>query len=306
MLKKLCQCIGLSSLILVVNYGDLLGGGADVRMHTPFPLARICYAQIADILVVALLSSSSSLAAARASIPGCAWSPPSSSRPISSSAPSRSSPSISSKAWCSSSWSSGPPCCCSCCCASASGIAASCASAAIRGIAHRLRRMQHRPTALGRHLEARAQPDRRRLGDHPPTPAPIPCWSGSSSTSSPTTRSSSTAPATSTCPTSTPSAPRAPSSPTPSPPATTPSRSSPRCSPARSSTASATTSTTASGCATKTIKNGRPSTAPDRLRRRRQGRMAHRRRRLVQPLLRHLQPTPSRTASGPTTTCSTA
>ena len=55
MLKKLCQCLGLASLILVVNYGDLLGGGADVRMHTPQPLARICYAQIADILLVALL-----------------------------------------------------------------------------------------------------------------------------------------------------------------------------------------------------------------------------------------------------------
>jgi hypothetical protein len=54
-LKRICQCIGLSSLILVVNYGDLLGGGADVRMHTPFPLASICYAQIVDILLVALL-----------------------------------------------------------------------------------------------------------------------------------------------------------------------------------------------------------------------------------------------------------
>jgi hypothetical protein len=53
MLKKLCQCLGLASLILVVNYGDLLGGGADVRMHTPFPVALICYAQIADILIVA-------------------------------------------------------------------------------------------------------------------------------------------------------------------------------------------------------------------------------------------------------------
>ena len=54
-LKRLCQCIGLASLILVGNYGDLLGGGADVRMHTPFPLGRICVAQIADILLVALL-----------------------------------------------------------------------------------------------------------------------------------------------------------------------------------------------------------------------------------------------------------
>ncbi len=55
MLKRLCQCLGLASLILVVNYGDLLGGGADVRMHTPLPVARICYAQIVDILLVTAL-----------------------------------------------------------------------------------------------------------------------------------------------------------------------------------------------------------------------------------------------------------
>jgi len=55
MLKKLCQSLGLSSLILVTNYGDLLGGGADVRMHTPFSLAGVCYAHIADLLLVALL-----------------------------------------------------------------------------------------------------------------------------------------------------------------------------------------------------------------------------------------------------------
>jgi hypothetical protein len=55
MLKKLCQSLGLSSLILVTNYGDLLGGGADVRMHTPFALAQVCYAHIADLLLLALL-----------------------------------------------------------------------------------------------------------------------------------------------------------------------------------------------------------------------------------------------------------
>ena len=55
MLKRLCQCIGVASLILVGNYGDLLGGGADVRMHTPDPLTRVCMAYIADILLVALL-----------------------------------------------------------------------------------------------------------------------------------------------------------------------------------------------------------------------------------------------------------
>jgi hypothetical protein len=52
--KRLCQCIGLASLILVVNYGELLGGGADVRMHVPYPLTGICLAQIADILALGL------------------------------------------------------------------------------------------------------------------------------------------------------------------------------------------------------------------------------------------------------------
>ena len=60
MLKRLCQCIGIASLILVINYGDLLGGGADVRMHTPLLARPICFAQIADILLVALFSSLSS------------------------------------------------------------------------------------------------------------------------------------------------------------------------------------------------------------------------------------------------------
>jgi hypothetical protein len=53
--KRACQCTGLASLILVGNYGDLLGGGSDVRMHTPFPLGGICLAQIVDILLVALV-----------------------------------------------------------------------------------------------------------------------------------------------------------------------------------------------------------------------------------------------------------
>jgi hypothetical protein len=55
MLKKLSQCIGLASLILVMNYGDLLGGGYDVRMHVPFAVNGIVYAQLADILLVGLL-----------------------------------------------------------------------------------------------------------------------------------------------------------------------------------------------------------------------------------------------------------
>jgi hypothetical protein len=54
-IKLLCQCIGLSSLILVMNFGDLLAGGADVRMHVPFSLGGPCFAQIADILLLGLL-----------------------------------------------------------------------------------------------------------------------------------------------------------------------------------------------------------------------------------------------------------
>jgi hypothetical protein len=54
LLKKLSQCIGLASLILVMNYGDLLGGGYDVRMHVPFPLNGIVYAQLADILILGI------------------------------------------------------------------------------------------------------------------------------------------------------------------------------------------------------------------------------------------------------------
>jgi hypothetical protein len=54
-LKQFAQCIGLASLILVMNYGDLLGGGADVRMHVPFPLVGIALAQLADIFLLALV-----------------------------------------------------------------------------------------------------------------------------------------------------------------------------------------------------------------------------------------------------------
>ncbi|MBW4038135.1 MAG: LTA synthase family protein [Acidobacteria bacterium] len=55
MLKKLSQCIGLASIILVMQYGDLLGGGSDVRMHVPFALGGIVFAQLADIFLLGLL-----------------------------------------------------------------------------------------------------------------------------------------------------------------------------------------------------------------------------------------------------------
>jgi hypothetical protein len=54
MLKRLSQCIGLASLVLVMNYGALLGGGADVRMHVPFALQGIVYAQLADVALLGL------------------------------------------------------------------------------------------------------------------------------------------------------------------------------------------------------------------------------------------------------------
>jgi arylsulfatase A-like enzyme len=55
LVKSFCQCVGLASILLVMNYGDLLGGGADVRMHVPYALVGICLAQLADIFLVALL-----------------------------------------------------------------------------------------------------------------------------------------------------------------------------------------------------------------------------------------------------------
>jgi hypothetical protein len=53
--KRLCQYIGVASLILLTNYGDLLGGGGNVRLHVPFPLIGICLAHMIDILLLGLL-----------------------------------------------------------------------------------------------------------------------------------------------------------------------------------------------------------------------------------------------------------
>ena len=55
MLKKLGQCLGLASMLLVMSYGDLLGGGYDVRMHVPFALNGIAWAQLTDIFLLGLL-----------------------------------------------------------------------------------------------------------------------------------------------------------------------------------------------------------------------------------------------------------
>jgi hypothetical protein len=55
MLKKLAQCLGLASLVLLENYTDFLGGGGKARMHVPLPLTNIIFANIADIILLTLL-----------------------------------------------------------------------------------------------------------------------------------------------------------------------------------------------------------------------------------------------------------
>jgi hypothetical protein len=55
MLKKFGQCLGLSSMLLVMSYGDLLGGGYDVRMHVPFALNGVVWAQLTDIVLLGVL-----------------------------------------------------------------------------------------------------------------------------------------------------------------------------------------------------------------------------------------------------------
>lgn len=55
MLKRLCQCIGLASLILIASYNDLLSGGESARMHVPYQLATICLAEIANIFLLSMV-----------------------------------------------------------------------------------------------------------------------------------------------------------------------------------------------------------------------------------------------------------
>ncbi len=54
MLKRLGQSVGLASLVLALNFGSLLGGGDDVRLHVPFALRGIVAAQLADIALLGL------------------------------------------------------------------------------------------------------------------------------------------------------------------------------------------------------------------------------------------------------------
>ena len=53
--KQLFQCIGLSSLVLVVNYADLLNLGQNSRFHSAVSLAGICAAQLIAIFSLGLV-----------------------------------------------------------------------------------------------------------------------------------------------------------------------------------------------------------------------------------------------------------
>jgi hypothetical protein len=50
--KRFLQAVGLASVLLATNYGDLLGGGTDVRMHVPYRLTGVVMAHIADIFIL--------------------------------------------------------------------------------------------------------------------------------------------------------------------------------------------------------------------------------------------------------------
>jgi hypothetical protein len=52
MLKKFAQCLGLASLVLLENYDDFLAGGGKARMHVPFALGGIAWANILDIFLL--------------------------------------------------------------------------------------------------------------------------------------------------------------------------------------------------------------------------------------------------------------
>ncbi len=54
-IRKLCQCLGISALLLLAEHTDLLGGGQNARLHAPVALTTICLAYIVDILLLALL-----------------------------------------------------------------------------------------------------------------------------------------------------------------------------------------------------------------------------------------------------------
>lgn len=51
-LKQIFQCIGLSSLVLLVNYVDLLDLGQNARFHSPVSLAGVCAAMLLAIVAL--------------------------------------------------------------------------------------------------------------------------------------------------------------------------------------------------------------------------------------------------------------
>src|SRR5579875_2818610 len=55
MFKRLFQCIGLSSLVLLVNYNDLLNFGQYARFHIPYSLFGIAVSQLIAVLAFGLV-----------------------------------------------------------------------------------------------------------------------------------------------------------------------------------------------------------------------------------------------------------
>ncbi len=55
MIKRVAQAAGFAAILLLPNYVDLTSSAGDERMRTPAPLEKIALAQIADLVIVALV-----------------------------------------------------------------------------------------------------------------------------------------------------------------------------------------------------------------------------------------------------------
>ena len=55
MMKRIAQAWGFAAIVLLPNYIDLTSSTGDARMRFPSPLTRIALAQLADLLIVALI-----------------------------------------------------------------------------------------------------------------------------------------------------------------------------------------------------------------------------------------------------------
>jgi len=55
MMKRAAQALGFAAILLLPNYIDLTSGAGDAQMRSPLPLTGVALAQLADIVLVALL-----------------------------------------------------------------------------------------------------------------------------------------------------------------------------------------------------------------------------------------------------------